>query len=83
MHFCSSHVHLKLSFNKLNQQALQKQIPTNPNVRKIKHIKSNLQKSGETVKLCWIPGQAGISGNKIADKKKTDEQQDGKNKKKW
>ena len=50
-------------------QALQKQIPSNPKVRKLKHTIANLQKLGKTVGLCWIAGHAGIPGNENADKK--------------
>ena len=39
-------------------QSLQKQIPTNSKVRKQKHTIANLQKSGKTEELCWIPGHA-------------------------
>ena len=50
-------------------QALLKQFPTNPQVRKLKHTIAYLQKLGKTVELCWIPGHAGVSGNEIAYKK--------------
>ena len=50
-------------------EALQKQIPTNPKVRKLKHTIANQQKIGKTVELCWIPGRAGIPGSEVADEK--------------
>ena len=46
-----------------------KQILTDPKVRKLKHTIVNLQKSGNTVKLYWIPGLAGIPGNEFTHKK--------------
>ena len=50
-------------------QALQKQIPSNPKVRKLKHTVANQQKLGNTVGFCWIPGHEGIRGNETADEK--------------
>ena len=50
-------------------QELQKQIPTNPKVRKLKPTLANLHKTGKTLELCWLPVHAGTPGNETADKK--------------
>ena len=51
-------------------QALQKQIPTSPKVRKLERTAANLLKLGKTMVLCWIPGHACIPGNEIAVEKR-------------
>jgi ribonuclease HI len=39
----------------------------NPFIRKMQHDIDSLRERGQSVKLCWIPGHAGIPGNETAD----------------
>ena len=50
-------------------QARQQLIQTNLKVHELKHTIPDLIKSGKTIELCWIPGQAGIPGNETAGEK--------------